>query len=105
MIRLWYRPRFNVVSRYTEDVIWSQPAPATTGLLSLHEEHREMLRDGLLDARDVLGGDPVLAGGADEVLHAGAALRPRSLCLAAPEVTFPRSSAKRSDIWTTNTAL
>ena len=65
-------------------------------LLSLHEEHREVLRDGLLDARDVFGGDPVLAGGADEVLHAGAALGPGSLRLAAPRGHLP--SKQREEI-------
>ena len=51
-------------------------------LLSLHEEDRQMLSDGLLHSADVLSGDPILPGSAHKVLRTWASLGPVALCLA-----------------------
>mmetsp|Transcript_10302 Transcript_10302/g.41609 ORF Transcript_10302/g.41609 Transcript_10302/m.41609 type:complete len:253 (-) Transcript_10302:356-1114(-) len=50
-------------------------------LLSLHEEDRQMLGDGLLHSADVLSGDPILPGSAHKVLRTWASLGPVALCL------------------------
>ena len=105
VIRLWYRPRFTL-SRYTEDVIWESAGTCDDGSFS-----RSMRNTGRCSAMACLTLET--SSVATQYLRVvrtksctpAPPFGPDPCASPPPEVTFPRSSAKRSDIWTTNTAL